>query len=235
MNAMNPYRIVLKQGRPVIRLLWSRREWNIFLLSLLWSIVVTLASITAYEEWVPWFAARYVAITTPAPAQIVVWPVSSDLRSNLIEWIQARSRKDVSTPVAGLIVDQTFEQCVEKQVDPYVMLALIAVESEFDANAQSTAGAMGLTQIIPSWHTKHRVNPVNVFDIRNNVRVGTAILAEYLGWHQGNLERALLQYNGSLNIPNSGYARRVLVARDELKQYATQTQIRKTVVNSNNQ
>ena len=60
------------------------------------------------------------------------------------------------------------------------------------------------------------VQVANVFDPKNNIRVGTEVLAEYLRWYKGDVQKALLQYNGSLHIPASPYSQKVLATKAQL-------------------
>lgn len=83
-------------------------------------------------------------------------------------------------------------------LDPQVVLALIQVESRFQRFAISSAGALGLMQIMPFWVHEIGRPDDNLFDMRTNLRYGCTILAHYLKIEKGNMTRALARYNGSL-------------------------------------
>lgn len=127
------------------------------------------------------------------------------------DWVMRNqhSEANLSRKMAQKIVKTVYYAAAEEGLDPLMMLALIKIESAFWIKAESTAGALGLTQIIPYWHADKGVNKKNAMDPVYSIRMGTQILVEYLGWHKGDLRKALLQYNGSLKIKNATYANRV--------------------------
>lgn len=106
-------------------------------------------------------------------------------------------------------------------LQPELILAIIAVESTFREDAVSHAGARGLMQILPRAHPK-KVKAVGgteaLFQRKRNIATGTAILNEYLERSQGDLQKALLRYNGSLSDPTYRYSRKVLRVFNKLKE-----------------
>ncbi len=112
---------------------------------------------------------------------------------------------------------------------PELVLAVIEVESQFDAFAVSPAGAMGLMQILPNTgealarrHGQPWDGPRTLFDPVVNVRLGIAYLAE-LRHRFGRWSTALAAYNWGPSaigrrltagdpIP-AGYAERVFSTR----------------------
>lgn len=93
-------------------------------------------------------------------------------------------------------------------LDPVVLLAMMAVESSFNHEAVSPAGAKGLMQIIPEFHPEKFEHPESVFDPEHNIHTGARILKEYLG-QVGNLQAALQRYAGASADTRLLYARRV--------------------------
>lgn len=81
---------------------------------------------------------------------------------------------------------------------PQLVLALIDVESAFDPFAVSSAGAVGLMQVMPFWPRQLGLSNKDLIDVELNVRMGTSILAYYLQRERGDYRRALARYNGSL-------------------------------------
>ncbi len=81
----------------------------------------------------------------------------------------------------------------EYQLEPHVVLALIAQESNFDPLAQSPKNAQGLMQLIPD--TARRFNVRNVIDPAQNIRGGMAYLRWLLAYFEGDLMLALAAYN----------------------------------------
>jgi len=81
---------------------------------------------------------------------------------------------------------------------PELVLAVMDVESRFDRYAVSTAGAVGLMQVMPFWPRELGMSNEQLIRIADNVRMGTTILGYYLRKERGNYQRALQRYNGSL-------------------------------------
>jgi soluble lytic murein transglycosylase-like protein len=81
---------------------------------------------------------------------------------------------------------------------PQLVLAVIDVESAFDPFAVSSAGAVGLMQVMPFWPTELGLSTRDLIDVELNIRMGTSILAYYLERERGDYLRALGRYNGSL-------------------------------------
>ncbi len=81
---------------------------------------------------------------------------------------------------------------------PELILAVIEVESNFDRYAISVAGAIGLMQIMPFWLDEIGRPGDNLLHIDTNLRYGCTILKFYYDKENGNLQRALGRYNGSL-------------------------------------
>ena len=94
--------------------------------------------------------------------------------------------------------------CEARRVDipPELVLAVMDVESRFDRYAVSSAGAVGLMQVMPFWPTQLGMTNSQLVRVGDNVRMGTTILGYYLRVERGNYQRALQRYNGSLGRPD---------------------------------
>lgn len=126
---------------------------------------------------------------------------------------------DMSSRLAGRVPDAEYRLTLLQQVHaaatrakvpPEMVLAVIQIESNFDYAAISSAGALGLMQVMPFWKSELGREDDNLLDMQTNLRYGTAILAHYLQRENGNWVRALNRYNGRLN--NNPYANKVLDA-----------------------
>ncbi len=93
---------------------------------------------------------------------------------------------------------------------PELVLAVIEVESAFRTEAVSSAGAVGLMQIMPFWIRELGLPADDLKDPWRNLRYGCTILAHYLAVERGDLTRALARYNGSRG--ETWYPERVLRA-----------------------
>jgi soluble lytic murein transglycosylase-like protein len=93
--------------------------------------------------------------------------------------------------------------CEAKRVSipPELVLAVMDVESRFDRYAISSAGAVGLMQVMPFWPRELGMTNDQLVRIPDNVRMGATILGYYLRKERGNYQRALQRYNGSLGRP----------------------------------
>ena len=78
-------------------------------------------------------------------------------------------------------------------LDPALVGAVIAQESDYRADAVSTAGAMGLMQLMPD--TAHELGVADPFDAAENVEGGARLLRSLLDRYNGRLDLALAAYN----------------------------------------
>jgi soluble lytic murein transglycosylase-like protein len=100
---------------------------------------------------------------------------------------------------------------------PALVMAVIDVESKFDRWAVSSAGAVGLMQIMPFWPHKLGMSNAELVRIPQNIRMGCTILKFYLDREKGDYTKALARYNGSVGRRN--YADLVLTRLANRWQY----------------
>lgn len=96
-------------------------------------------------------------------------------------------------------VDERIENAVQLYsnkygVDSDLVKAIIKVESNYDPNVVSSAGAQGLMQLMPENCTSLGVtDPLN---IEQNIEGGVKHIKEYIDRYNGDIEMALMAYNG---------------------------------------
>lgn len=107
--------------------------------------------------------------------------------------IDYSARFNIPANLAALIYDTA-----EKEgVDPEVGFRLVYVESRFNPRARSTAGALGLAQVLP---TTARffvpgITETELYDPETNLRIGFRYLHELLDAFEDDLPLALIAYN----------------------------------------
>lgn len=97
-----------------------------------------------------------------------------------------------------LILTQVHWEAKRVGLPPEMILAVIDIESAFDAYAVSRAGAQGLMQVMPFWLDEIGRPGDRLVDVRTNLRMGCTILKYYYDMEKGDWIRALGRYNGSL-------------------------------------
>lgn len=160
---------------------------------------------------------------------------------HVLRRLGASQANPVSTPVH--YSEQIYASATRHEVDPYLVAAVIKVESNWDAGVQSHAGAVGLMQLLPSTaetmqhlgyvSSAYAVN--NLQDGPTSIEFGSAYL-QYLSQHLDNEVEVIAAYNAGLaavqswlsdgrtltssNIPygeTSAYVDKVLAAYDAYK------------------
>ena len=96
------------------------------------------------------------------------------------------------------ILKQVHREASRVDLPPEMVLAVIDIESAFDAYAVSVAGAQGLMQVMPFWLDEIGRPDDRLVDIDTNLRMGCTILRYYYDMENGDWMRALGRYNGSL-------------------------------------
>lgn len=132
------------------------------------------------------------AATTAAPSE----GSATDFATALATASGSGSMTSVAQSGAGSTssYDATIEQAALRNgVDPAVLHGLIQQESGFDPNAQSSAGASGLTQLMPG--TASSLGVSNPLDPVESIEGGARYLGQLTREFAGNTTEALAAYN----------------------------------------
>lgn len=116
--------------------------------------------------------------------------------------LRSRSRRSALTShEIGVLAYTIVREADRHDLDPRLVLAVMAVESGFHNFAVSHVGALGLMQVMPATGMEladrlgiHWRGPTTLFDPVVNVRLGTAYLRE-LADRYGSISTALAAYN----------------------------------------
>ncbi len=104
-----------------------------------------------------------------------------------------------SKALALRIVNTVYREAASHNVSPLLALAIIEKESGFQPEAVNPSGATGLMQVIRRFHLdklKNEPHPKALQHPETNIRVGVAVLKDYLTLSGGDVRRALTQYSG---------------------------------------
>jgi soluble lytic murein transglycosylase-like protein len=90
----------------------------------------------------------------------------------------------------------------ETRLPPGLVMSVIDIESRFNRWAVSSAGAVGLMQVMPFWPEQLGMRRYELVHVAPNIRMGCAILRFYLNYEHNDVRRALARYNGSVGRRN---------------------------------
>lgn len=159
------------------------------------STVLTQAGRT---RMLAWASIVHSAFQTPPVDSLFVSRPSglTPEQSRAAHWIAKRYR--VAQGAVEQIVGHAFQAADLFRLDPYLVLAIIAIESRFNPLAESSVGAKGLMQIMADVH-EEKFQALGGRELAltpwANIRVGATILREYLDRYR-HLDAALRAYVG---------------------------------------
>jgi len=117
-------------------------------------------------------------------------------------------RNDFSLRFPMPFKQQVFDHADARQLDPSVIYGVMRRESLFDPMARSSAGALGLMQLMPSTAKSvarslgmERPRQSDILKIENNINFGTQYFRTVLNRFDNNVSLAAAAYNaGPLNV-----------------------------------
>jgi soluble lytic murein transglycosylase-like protein len=134
------------------------------------------------------------------------------------EWL-GRKYKVAPEPLAALVAE-SYALSKKTKLAPHFILAVMAIESNFHPYVQSQAGAQGLMQVMTEIHAKRYEaygGRMAAFDPIANLRVGTAVLADFVKMRDGSLEEGLKFYLGGYALTeDGGYVAKVFAEQAQL-------------------
>ncbi len=120
----------------------------------------------------------------------------------------SNSTEDFANCLNEVQSDGTLASIFEKASKTYgvpmpLLTAMAKQESNFQADATSKSGAMGIMQLMPA--TAAHFNCTNPYDPEQNIMAGAKYISELLDKYDGNVSLALAAYNaGSGNVDKYG-------------------------------
>lgn len=122
----------------------------------------------------------------------------------------------IASSVAGALISTAFVVAKEMNLDPQLILAVIAIESRYNPYAESHVGAQGLMQVMTRVHkdkfTEFSDGTIAALHPIANMRVGSRILRDCID-RRGSIERGLACYVGATGPSDGGYGAKVLAER----------------------
>lgn len=143
-------------------------------------------------------------------SQFTVPGVSNNKALALREYVSRKYK--IARNVTGALIRMVYSVAEKQDLDPILLLGVIAIESRYNPFAESHVGAQGLMQVMPKVHAeKFDVFHGGVLSALNpvaNVHVGAKILHDCIA-RRGSVDRGLACYVGAIGPNDGGYADKV--------------------------
>ncbi len=143
---------------------------------------------------VPLYADIYVFIDNDGVLHFTNVPTSSNYKI----YIREKPPMSLNSGVADRYDDLITEASKKHGVSFSLLKALIKIESDFNPRAISSAGAIGLMQIMPE--NIRALNIKDPFDPLENIMGGARYLKQLITRFDGKLPMALAAYNAGPNV-----------------------------------
>lgn len=142
-------------------------------------------------------------------------------QANVAFWLSKKYR--VAPEPLAVLVAEAYRLGAHHEIDPTLILAVMAIESRFNPFAQSNVGAQGLMQVMTRVHSDKYEDfggSLAAFDPVSNLRVGVRILKDNIA-RAGSIEGGLKHYVGAANHGrDGGYASKVMAEYERIRNAA---------------
>ena len=163
----------------------------------LFFILIFCSAIVVVTSPLPVYADIYVHMDSEGVLHFTNTPTSSNYKIFIREKPPLSSNSDASDDSDSC--DKLITEASQSHGVPFSLLkALIKIESDFNPRAISSAGAIGLMQIMPE--NISALDIKNPFDPWENIMGGARYLKQLITRFNGKLPMALAAYNAGPNI-----------------------------------
>ncbi|WP_170940508.1 lytic transglycosylase domain-containing protein [Pseudoalteromonas sp. NBT06-2] len=114
------------------------------------------------------------------------------------------------------VMNTIIEKSIAYDLDPIIALSVAKVESNFEGDALSHAGARGVMQIMPATAMgEFKVSAAQLYDIAINIDIGIRYLKQLMNTYDQRLDIALSHYNGGSAVRQYDGSLKVIPATNQ--------------------
>jgi len=123
----------------------------------------------------------------------------------------------VANDATHILVDTAYKEGKAHDIDPLLILAVMAIESRYNPFAESPVGAQGLMQVMTRVHKDkfEAFGDNTALDPVVNIKVGSVILRDCIA-RRGSVNGGLSCYVGATGPSDGGYSNKVQAERRRL-------------------
>ena len=194
---------------------WAYRAFQAGRSALAWiGLLSTMVLLLAFyrpdaADWMLEQASQWLGVADqPTRSWAIIAPVElSQLPPDEVpvaRWLGSKYR--VAPEVVAALLKEAMVLSKTSKLDAHLIMAVMAIESNFHPYVRSQAGAQGLMQVMPKIHANRYAvygGPFAAFDPISNLRVGVAILVDSIKLKGGSEDAGLIFYFGGGNTESS--------------------------------
>lgn len=106
--------------------------------------------------------------------------------------------------VPAPLLQQVDAAAQAQHLDPALVRAMVQCESGFEPSARSSAGSIGLLQVMPQTGARYGLSATDLIDPAKNLQAGTAYLRFLVDHYHGDLQKAVAAYNAGEKAVDAG-------------------------------